>query len=60
MKKSWMLILIGALLAAGGSATSARAQTHVYAVEFNQSNNRFGTIDLLTGNFTLISSIGGC
>ena len=59
MKKSWMLILIGTLLAAGSSATSARAQSNiVYAVEFNQSNNRFGTVDLLNGNFTQISSIG--
>ena len=55
MKKSWMLILVGALLAAGGLTMSARAQSNgVYAVEYNQSTNRFGTIDLWTGNFTLI------
>jgi hypothetical protein len=35
-----------------------RGQSIVYAVEFNQSTNRFGTIDLLNGNFTRISSIG--
>ena len=47
MKKPWMLILVGALLTAGSLAMSARAQSNlVYAVEFNQSNNRFGTIDL--------------
>src|ERR1035441_8433447 len=59
MKKSWMLFLFGALLAAGGLAMSARAQSNVvYAVEFNQSTNRFGTIDLLNGSFTRIASIG--
>jgi hypothetical protein len=31
----------------------------VYAAEFNQGNNRFGTIDLNTGNFTQIGSYGG-
>ena len=54
-----MLILVGALLAAGSLAMSARAQSNVvYAVEYNQSTNRFGTINLLNGNFTKISSIG--
>lgn len=50
-----------ALLAAGSLLTSARAQDvdDVYAVEFNQANNRFGTLDLLTGNFTQISALGG-
>ena len=38
---------------------SARAQSNVvYAVEYNQSTNRFGTIDLLNGNFNKISSFG--
>src|SRR5208283_4743812 len=59
MKKSWMLFLIGALLAAGSLAMSARAQSNVvYAVEYKQSTNRFGTINLLNGSFTRISSIG--
>src|SRR5208283_562632 len=60
MKKSWMLILVGALLAAGGLAMSARAQSNivVYAAEYNQSTNRFGTINLLNGTFTKISSFG--
>ncbi len=54
-----MLFLAGTLLALGGLAMSARAQSNVvYAVEYNQSTNRFGTIDLLSGNFTKISSIG--
>ena len=54
-----MWFLFGALLAAGGLAMSARAQSNVvYAVEYNQSTNRFGTIDLLSGNFTKISSFG--
>ncbi|MGD0252532.1 MAG: hypothetical protein ABSC01_07530 [Verrucomicrobiota bacterium] len=47
-------------MAAGSLAMSARAQNNVvYAVEYNQSTNRFGTIDLVNGNFTRISSIGG-
>ena len=54
-----MLFLFGALLAAGSLAMSARAQSNVvYAVEYKQSTNRVGTIDLLNGNFTRISSIG--
>jgi hypothetical protein len=48
------------ILAASCLAVSTRAQSNtVYAVEFNQSNNRFGTIDLLNGNFTLIANLGG-
>ena len=59
MKKSWMWFLFGALLATGSLAMSARAQSSVvYAAEYNQSTNRFGTIDLLNGNFTKISSFG--
>ncbi|MGB7748529.1 MAG: MBG domain-containing protein, partial [Verrucomicrobiia bacterium] len=59
MKKSWMWFLFGALLAAGGVPMSARAQSNVvYAVEYNQSTNLFGTIDLLSGNFTKIASFG--
>jgi uncharacterized protein YfiM (DUF2279 family) len=54
-----MLISVGALLAAGSLAMSARAQNNVvYAAEYNQSTNRFGTINLLNGNFTKISSFG--
>jgi hypothetical protein len=59
MKKSLMWFLSGALLAAVSLAMSARAQSNVvYAVEFNQSPNRFGTIDLWTGNFTQIATVG--
>ena len=60
MKKSWMWFLVGTVLAAGSPAMSARAQSNVvYAVEFNTSNNRFGTINLMNGTFTEISSLGG-
>ena len=31
----------------------------VFAAEFNQGNNRFGTINLSTGNFTQLGSYGG-
>jgi len=59
MNKSWMLMILGALLVADGLATSARAQNSVvYAAEYNQPTNRFGTINLLNGNFTMIASIG--
>ena len=38
---------------------SAQAQSNiVYAVEYNQSTNRFGTINLYNGSFTKISSFG--
>jgi trimeric autotransporter adhesin len=59
MKKSRMLILVGALFTAGSLAMSARAQSNlVYAAQYNQSTNRFGTINLLNGNFTQLSSLG--
>ena len=59
MNKSSMLMILGALLVADGLATSARAQSSlVYAAEYNQPTNRFGTINLLNGNFTMIASIG--
>ncbi|MGO8836054.1 MAG: hypothetical protein ACLQAH_02535 [Limisphaerales bacterium] len=59
MKKSWMVFLLGALLAAGSLAMSARAQNDVYAVEFNTGDNGFGIIDLMNGTFTEISDLGG-
>ncbi|MFZ1073937.1 MAG: hypothetical protein WAO21_10955, partial [Verrucomicrobiia bacterium] len=47
------------IIAACGLSISARAQSNVvYAAEYNQSTNRFGTINLLNGSFTKISSIG--
>jgi len=59
MNKSWMLVIVGALLVAEGLTTAVRAQsTVVYAVEYNQSTNLFGTIDLLSGTFTRLASIG--
>jgi hypothetical protein len=58
MKKSCMLVLVGTLLAAGNLAISARAQNDVYAVEF-LGNNRFGTLNLMNGTFTQISSLSG-
>ncbi len=59
MKKSWMLFVVGGLWVTGSLAMSARAQSYVvYAAEYNQPTNRFGTIDLLSGNFNQISSLG--
>ena len=59
MNKSWMLVTLAALLVADSLATSALAQSDVvYAAEYNQPTNHFGTIDLLNGNFTKIASIG--
>jgi hypothetical protein len=40
------------------TSTSAFGQQS-YALEFNQSNNRFGTINLLTGGFTQLGTEGG-
>jgi hypothetical protein len=40
------------------TSTSAFGQQS-YALEFNQSNNRFGTINLLTGSFTQLGTEGG-
>jgi len=47
------------VLVAGSLVLSARAQNDVYAVEFNTGDNGFGIINLMTGNFTEISSLGG-
>jgi hypothetical protein len=58
MKKSRILFVVGTLLAAGSLVLSARAQNDVYAVEF-LGNNRFGTINLMNGTFTQISSLSG-
>ncbi len=61
MKRSFMsfLVVAGLIPVAGSVTPSAWAQsTVVYAAEYNQSTNRFGTIDLLNGNFTKISSFG--
>jgi hypothetical protein len=58
MKKSWMLFLVGTLLAAGNLALSVRAQNDVYAVEFNTGDNGFGIINLMNGDFTQISDLG--
>ncbi len=59
MNNSWTCFLAGSLLVAGSTAMSARAQSNVvYAVEFNTSNNRFGTINLMNGSFTEIASLG--
>lgn len=48
------------LAVVGALATQAQAQQSslVYAVEYNQSINRFGTINLIDGKFTKISSLG--
>ncbi len=54
-----MWFLSGALLATVGLAMSAQAQSNiVYGVEYKQKTNRFGTINLLNGSFTKISSFG--
>jgi MBG domain/MBG domain (YGX type) len=56
MNKSWMMVLLATGM---GLALPARAQSNlVYAVEYNQTTNRFGTINLLNGTFTKIASIG--
>jgi hypothetical protein len=46
------------VVVAGGLVLSARAQTDVYAVEFNTGDNGFGIINLMNGDFTQISDLG--
>ena len=59
MNKTWIRATLSTLLLAIGLATaSAQQSSTVYAVEYNQPTNRFGTIDLLNGNFTQIASMG--
>jgi hypothetical protein len=59
MNKSWMLVTLGALLVGDNLATPAQAQNNVvYAAEYNQPTNFFGTINLFNGNFTTIASMG--
>ncbi len=48
-------VLTGLLLFTGVNAFGQLA----YAMEFNQGNNQFGTINLLTGSFTQLGSEGG-
>jgi hypothetical protein len=48
-------VLVGLTWLAGATAFGQLA----YAMEFNQGNNRFGNINLLTGGFTQLGSIGG-
>ncbi|HTY89246.1 MAG TPA: hypothetical protein VMB80_17495 [Candidatus Acidoferrum sp.] len=50
-----MLLLTSGMLFAGFSAFGQLA----FAMEFNQGNNRFGTINLLTGSFSQLGSEGG-
>jgi len=39
--------------------TSASSAQQAYAMEFNQGNNLFGTVNLLDGRFTQLGSVGG-
>jgi len=57
--RQWFKVALAAL--AGlmlFTSTSAFGQ-QAYALEFNQANNRFGTINLLTGSFTQLGTEGG-
>ena len=47
------------LLAGLMAFTSAASAQSAFAVEFNQSQNLFGTVNLLTGSFTQLGSEGG-
>ena len=61
MKRSFIsfLVVAGLVPVAGSFAPSAWAQsTVVYAAEYNQATNRFGTIDLVSGAFNRISTLG--
>jgi hypothetical protein len=60
MKNSLMLFwFVTGTVLTGSLAMPAQAQNSVvYAAEYNRATNRFGTIDLVSGNFTRISSFG--
>ena len=53
--KAALTAMAGLMLFTSPSAFGQQA----YALEFNQSNNRFGTINLLTGSFTQLGTEGG-
>lgn len=52
----WIKTVLAALM--GMSSPSVFGQ-QAYALEFNQANNSFGTINLLTGSFTPLGGEGG-
>lgn len=54
LKANGFCLLAGLML----SASAASAQ-QAYAMEFNQGNNLFGTVNLLDGSFTQLGSEGG-
>lgn len=54
LKANAFCLLAGLML----SASAASAQ-QAYAMEFNQGNNLFGTVNLLDGSFTQLGSEGG-
>lgn len=59
MNKTLIWAILSGLLLAACLVTSPAAQSSiVYAVEYNQPTNRFGTIDLLNGTFTKIAPLG--
>ena len=50
-----LAMLTGLMLLISAPAFGQQA----FALEFNQANNRFGTINLLTGGFTQLGTEGG-
>lgn len=56
---SWLKAIPGILVALLLSASVPALGQLSFAVQFNQSNNSFGTINLLTGTFTQLGSEGG-
>lgn len=54
LKKVMLLLALLTVVQIGNTCAD-----EVFAAEFNQGNNRFGTINLNTGNFTQLGSYGG-
>ncbi len=57
--RRWFKVALAALAGLMLFTSAPAFGQHVFALEFNQSDNRFGTIDLLTGGFTQLGSEGG-
>jgi hypothetical protein len=51
--------IAGCILAGWMLSTPTASAQQAFAMEFNQANNLFGTVNLLNGSFTQLGSEGG-
>jgi hypothetical protein len=57
--RRWFKVALAALAGLMFFTSTSAFGQQVYALEFNQANNLFGTINLVTGSFTQLGSEGG-